>query len=41
MSREFGGIAGVHYVSVLAPFAAAKCPALLNGSVPMQWDVPP
>jgi lysophospholipase L1-like esterase len=37
--KEFAGVAGVHYVSVLDSICGqGRCLYLLDGSVPMQWD---
>jgi hypothetical protein len=39
MKKEFSGIMGVHYVSVLATLCNPKCPAVLDGHVPLTWDI--
>jgi hypothetical protein len=39
MKKEFSGIKGVHYVSVLDTLCSPKCPAVLEGHVPLTWDI--
>jgi hypothetical protein len=40
MKRQFGAMAGVHYLSVLDTVCEqGKCPVLIDGSIPVQWDM--
>lgn len=40
LRREFGSLHGVRYISVLESICERKsCPAVLDGYIPMQWDM--
>ena len=38
MQKDFSGITGVRYVSVLGTACKPKCPAVLEGRIPLTWD---
>jgi peptidoglycan/LPS O-acetylase OafA/YrhL len=39
MQKEFSDVTGVHYVSVRRALCNSKCPAVLEGPVPLTWDI--
>jgi hypothetical protein len=39
MQKEFSDVTGVHYVSVRRALCNPKCPAVLEGHVPLTWDI--